>query len=1332
MADAPKLLPTDSLRVGYPKINQSIENANEALRRYTEIDYQRSTLSAGIIGSNRVWEKTALVTSISGMTAKFENNIEQSYGKKLLTLTVTNTSNFKQLINPGVPEQAALGVSIPPYYQRYKKISMALNYKIIKASGTRQISVAVAIQYTDGTSTNVLIPLKADSSEYAEIFEQSFDNKKSISNVYYYVSGGDIGDIIKISYVSYWFGNTNDNPFDRELLQSRIDDSVDIVSNKIGRENWFTEAKNIITNKPVTNTNIQISTDFKINGVKSLATLNAQKTPFWLEMECVSSNATPIIQIPIHELIKKLRSLKSKGFILPKVNVRLQINFDYVAAHVLTMQLLSKKTSDNTFYYFTPTTFIKQNGKETAIIELSNDIDSIIDTLQDWLVVYVVFKTNINTNKINLGWVDVWFDDDKHVLQEGYIEGKEIKPGTLTETAIDSAFFKKVNKPAIESYNWCSYVPDFVYKGISPSGDFISPSANFSYLGVAQLPGVKNSRGTEYWIDWKGVTSVATPFGFIKSKELIESLVAAEGKGKKIPKVNFEVEIYLPYDESHNVEIQGIGDRDSGWFYFTNQTLTKPFGPYTMKASGTMEIGTNSWTTIKSWIGLYFTFKQSLQDKHVYFGDFSIWVDDDEKHTFLPEFIDGKTIVKETISKDKLDQSLQDKLTSLSAAKNTLANPKKVAFVGDSVTWGDGYLSDGYVKVLDQLIRGNQGQILLSDSNDMTYNGTNSFISNKKFYNEKAVKISGANSSVNFTLKSNEVHICQAIERGLGNTILDVYVDGVLFDTIENKNRRPSGTETKTFAGDGAKVKFDLGRAFTYNHAVTVDGVAKVGGLNTQGYGGTFPVGSDYMVIKQNVVNANGDDEIHHILWFKTAPASGTNISVAQKYGESISYTRSHIGENGALFSDGLESAYGDGNTSFDPANPSTLSSGLDFRYVDSESFISYKFSSVDTRQFEIKVRGLAPEATGTPYFIFNFATDFRFEYMNAGIGGYTYALFDKDTSLTSYRKFMEYEPDFITILLGTNDDWNAATYPVTQSKVIKDFELTNSSYYGYGSVTNGGNGNYNVTDRWVDTNRITKYTVKLADSVTVGTITKGDILIVNKWTNDERYCQVRLVDSYDVSTKTIKFTTPLNLDTLPDDCKVMIKSISQYETNLMSIITKVQAYNPKIPVHLVGMGVPNGNHRQLLGYREVIRNIANSQGWDFIDLYTETSRYLATNKRDKSYTITSTGVTTYLIDNTLNPLLRNVRVTVDGKQMNVGKDVFITGGYGYYYNSDLTYGYATRPTNISFVTPPVSGAIIKVEGTTATWSTDYTHMSNDAGKYIYGEGIYKSIKKHF
>lgn len=1080
-----------------------------------DVDYQSNTLGGTVIGSNSMWEKVATIGSKLNIDEIFINNQELEYGEKLLVLTVKNTSNYKQLLNTDYPAQAKQGIKIPKYARRYNKASFAINYKISKFGSTK-IQCGLRLSYKDGTYQTVkMYDMKTDGLERAEVFEQPFDNSKEIASVYIYLQGGNIGDIIKISYVSSWFGNTNSNVFDKTLLQNQMQQMETLINSLSGRYNWCKEAKNIVQNKPLINEiGFENSGAFKHNGIKRLAVNNAAKTPYWYEFECVSSASMPFLKFELNDLIRKLRSIKQSGFKLPAINFKIELYLPYDASHAIEYQFLSKNKGGS--WNFLPSNILTKNtGNQTCILEISSEIDDIIDQLDDYLAIYIILKTPLLSQKIFLGWSDSWINDESHVLVDGYLNGQNIIPESIIESALDPALQEKIN----------------VHTGTSAAG---------------------------------------------------------------MPK------------------------------------------------------------------------------------------------------------------------------------------PIRNVFVGDSVTWGDGYLADGYVKVLDQLIRGNQGQTLLSDNADVTYSGTKSSIPNKKFYNEKATKITGANSSVKFNMRSSEIHICQAVERGIGNTILDVYLNGVLFDTIDNKNRRPSGTETKTFTGEGTKVKFDLGRAFTYGHTVTVDGVTKVGGLNTQGYGGSIPSGSDFLVIKQNVVNMDGDDEIHHILWFKTAPVNGVNISVTQKYGESISYTRSHIGENGALFSDGLESTYGDGSTSFDPANPSTLSSGLDFRYVDSESFISYKFDSVETRQIEIKIRGLVPGESGTPYFIFNFATDYRFEYMNAGIGGYTYKLFDKDAGLTSYRKFMEYEPDIITFLLGTNDDWNTSSYPVTQSKAITADELTSNSYYWYGSVTDAGNGNFNVSDRWVDTSRVTKYMVKLADEVTVGTISKGDILIVNKWTNDERYCQVRLVDSYDVSTKTVKFTTPLNLNYLPDNSKVMIKSINQYKTNLMSVISKVQAYNPKIPIHLIGMGVPNMNHRQLLGYREVIKNVVNSNGWNFIDLYTETSRYLDTNKRDKTYTITSTGVKTYLIDSNLSPLLRNVRVTVDGKQIEVGKEVFITGGYGYYYNSDLTYGYATKPTKITFVNPPINGAVIKVEGTTTNWSSDYTHMNNNSGKYIYGEGIYKSIKKHF
>ncbi|MFD6509313.1 SGNH/GDSL hydrolase family protein [Bacillus sp. NPDC060175] len=72
MADAPKLLPTDTLRTGYPKINQAIENANEALKPTTQsriadnaVNYQKKYIpEAQLINRNyiEVNYKTRIIT----------------------------------------------------------------------------------------------------------------------------------------------------------------------------------------------------------------------------------------------------------------------------------------------------------------------------------------------------------------------------------------------------------------------------------------------------------------------------------------------------------------------------------------------------------------------------------------------------------------------------------------------------------------------------------------------------------------------------------------------------------------------------------------------------------------------------------------------------------------------------------------------------------------------------------------------------------------------------------------------------------------------------------------------------------------------------------------------------------------------------------------------------------------------------------------------------------------------------------------------------------------------------------------------------------------------
>ena len=164
-----------------------------------------------------------------------------------------------------------------------------------------------------------------------------------------------------------------------------------------------------------------------------------------------------------------------------------------------------------------------------------------------------------------------------------------------------------------------------------------------------------------------------------------------------------------------------------------------------------------------------------------------------------------------------------------------------------------------------------------------------------------------------FTLAGDELSIVQGLERNnAGAALIELYVDGVLHDRFSNYNELPCGSETKTFTGDGRTVKFDLGRCFTYNHTVTIDGVQVSGKINESGYGAAFDSTQDYMIIRKYGNNPeNGEIEVHHVIWFENTPAYGAHIIVTFNYGENISYTKSTVGKY-RLYSSALESCYGD------------------------------------------------------------------------------------------------------------------------------------------------------------------------------------------------------------------------------------------------------------------------------------------------------------------------------------------------------------------------------------------------------------------------------------
>lgn len=326
----------------------------------------------------------------------------------------------------------------------------------------------------------------------------------------------------------------------------------------------------------------------------------------------------------------------------------------------------------------------------------------------------------------------------------------------------------------------------------------------------------------------------------------------------------------------------------------------------------------------------------------------------------------------------------------------------KIAFVGDSITWGEGLLEDGFVGAADRFLRARAA--LTRRHLELAYTGEKRTVSNLKLLGGSAAMLEGSGSEVSFEWPQERLVLIQAIQRTNARaSLIDVYVDGELADSFSNYNEQDEGAETISFNGDGTTGIFDLGRAFTFDHAVRLDGELLKGGLNVKGYGGDIPAGDDYLVIRKvAAASPQGGAEVRHYVRFRAAPPRGARIGVSFRYGESIAYARTTVGETGEGLDSPLESRYGEGDVAFDPARPSPVSSGLDFRMSDMRAARSWAFGSAAKRRITFRIRGLDPRAlpNEVPYFIINAVTDRFHEVMNAGIGGWTARLFNDDPAL--------------------------------------------------------------------------------------------------------------------------------------------------------------------------------------------------------------------------------------------------------------------------------------------------------------------------------------------
>lgn len=743
----------------------------------------------------------------------------------------------------------------------------------------------------------------------------------------------------------------------------------------------------------------------------------------------------------------------------------------------------------------------------------------------------------------------------------------------------------------------------------------------------------------------------------------------------------------------------------------------------------------------------------------MYVGNFKLWQGN--------EYIDvsGEDEVKQNIAK-KINEGTYLPVSLI----NMPATNLRTSFVGSSVTWGDGFLQSGLVKeTILNMQKRKSNVILCNDSSIVPINAGSQTLLNsvndRKFFNGNALKITGTNAEISFTLEGDEVSIIQGIERSnLNASEIEIYVNGVLYDTFNNWNTSAIGSTTKNFTGNGIDTKFDLGRAFTFGHTVTVNGVTKVGTLYQGGYGGAIPTSDDFMIIRKYGTDVYGNPEVHHWIYFKVAPVNGSAIVSNFNYGEELSYEKTTIGKTNAGI---LESAYGDGDVSFDLSNPASLSSGLDYRETDKRVIKTYRFASKATRVIKLKIKGNYNGASGTPYFIFNFATNRLFHFQNAGIGGWQLNTFNDVTEFNrSYKKVSEFEPDNILIETTPNDDWYVKGHKL--STVYNG--LTLAQLQGFRtlpakSITyNSGSNTYDF-NKWVgkiqaiDERSVTVLVdaTHVVDSLPI----VGDYVFIGQYFSNNKEYVTRRISAYDNTTKKISFDKPINKsDFIYDDLQnlvgleVRVRDYSLFDTKLRLSITNLRNAHPSAKIGVVGNPLPAIQVRELWGYWEVIGKVADEMSAENLRVSSFYNYQYSQAKNSSVVTIDATTLVTDAFTGfkeidlstlTAGSNYINFEVLVNGIDV-YGKDAFIHNGLamgvdtaktGIALNMTSTANNTSgnqvankKPRLVFIKNAPTSGNIL-IKYSNNKWSGDSCHVYNDEdGSKLYGELYYDFLNK--
>ncbi|MBN8215604.1 MAG: hypothetical protein J0L75_03140 [Spirochaetes bacterium] len=659
-----------------------------------------------------------------------------------------------------------------------------------------------------------------------------------------------------------------------------------------------------------------------------------------------------------------------------------------------------------------------------------------------------------------------------------------------------------------------------------------------------------------------------------------------------------------------------------------------------------------------------------------------------------------------------------------------------IVMAGDSTTWGNGLLDENsFVAVLDHELKNRLARTVLPDGMRFFDAGgkpvTPGVFTNPLQYLGRSAVLEGLGASVEFDLEGDSLALCHTLRRGERWAELEVSADGARLGAFTNRN--PTlGRGEASFVADGKSVLFDLDRCFTYGHAVTLDGRELRGGLNTGSYMSKPPFsyfpGYEYLVIRK--YGSNG--QVVHALFFPAPPPAGSRLEARYRFGRVVAHTASTVG--GLEDESRLESPYGNSSVSFDPARPSFLSSGLDFRRIDAGAFFVHRFPGSAKRRIRVTIRG-----GQDPYLAVNFASSRFHQLVNAGIGGWTAPLFLNDTGRRSWKHALEgARPDVLFLALAPNDDWiEGKRFVERRLTGLTEAALRRLPSLDLSSAKLEADGTFTAVKKAGLIRALTPTTLDSSQLAGAQGILPGYFVRIGTVTGDRRFTAVREIESFDPASGRLAWKKPLavsefagrrRLEDLAGE-EFSVRSLSNYQENITKLVDLFRGASPGTKLVLMNLCYANAGLRDLWGYPEALARVAAARsGVSVFDtapaLMAAEDAAISGKRPENACELEATGASEYALPWT--GYHQGFRVLVDGVDL-YGKSAAIFGGWHYCVTpgktgKDLeftTSGYH-RPGEVKdpmrlvfFHSPPPVGARLRIERADAQWSGDYCHPNS-------------------